>query len=68
MKSKISKEKRSTACSKQARKLEALIAQQRVSKTATFEHLRGSAGDLWKHEDAFKKFLDTVKAMRQEKG
>jgi hypothetical protein len=68
MKSKISKEKRSTACSKQARKLEALIAQQRVAKTATFEHLVGSAGDLWEDELAFQKFLDTLKGVRQEKG
>jgi len=68
MNSKTSKKPRFTIRKERQRKLEALIAQQRVSKTATFEHLRGSAGDLWKHEDAFKKFLDTVKAMRQEKG
>jgi len=68
MNSKTSKKPRFIIRKERQRKLEALIAQQRVSKTATFEHLRGSAGDLWKHEDAFKKFLDTVKAMRQEKG
>jgi hypothetical protein len=68
MKSKSSKKPRLRVQKERQRKLKALIAKQGVSRTANFEHLLGSAGDLWEDEHAFKKFLDTVKAVRQEKG
>ncbi len=50
------------------KKLEELIAKQGVSRTATFEHLLGAGVDLWEDDRDFKSFLDTVKAVRQEKG
>ena len=52
----------------QRKKLEELIAKQGVSRTATFEHLLGAGVDLWDDDRDFKNFLDTVKAVRQEKG
>ena len=50
------------------KKLEALIAKQGVSRTATFEHLLGAGVDLWEDDRDFKNFLDMVKAVRLEKG
>jgi uncharacterized protein (DUF2384 family) len=50
------------------KKLEELIAQQGVSQTATFEQLVGAGVDLWENDRDFKDFLDTVKAVRHEKG
>jgi hypothetical protein len=50
------------------KKLEELIAQQGVSQTATFEQLLGAGLDLLDDDRDFKNFLDTVKAVRQEKG
>jgi hypothetical protein len=49
-------------------KLEELIAKQGVAQTATYEHLLGAAADLWKDESEFDRFLEAVKAVRQEKG
>jgi hypothetical protein len=50
------------------RRLEDLIAKQRVAQTATFEHLLGAGADLWDDDCDFREFLETVKAGRHEKG
>jgi hypothetical protein len=50
------------------KKVEQLIAKQGVAQTATFEHLLGTAKDLWDDDLDFKRFLDGVNSVRKEKG
>jgi len=45
-----------------------LIAMQGVSKTATYQHLLGAGADLWESDADFEQFLESVKAVRHEKG
>ena len=73
MKAKPAKEKASSLrkdseLQKKHKNLEELIAKQGVSRTATFEHLLGTGVNLWNGDRDFKNFLDTVKAVRLEKG
>jgi hypothetical protein len=47
--------------------LDALIEEQGVAKSATFENLLGKGRELWANDEEFDSFLERLDAVRNEK-